>query len=223
MNKANPFRIPIGIVASEERREHALKLADDVDAEVISFDEKHKGAEWNHYQVLDWMKDGDREWTVILEDDAVPTEGFRDQLEMALPWAPTPFVGLYLGRGRPPHWQAAVSAVIAADVCWLTCDNMLNAVGYAVKTKLIPSLMDSLATSWETCSTLPIDEAITEFGDDYRIPFCYTRPSLIDHMDITPVVKHSYGTPKEKRVAWLHGSRENWDGSTTSLEHVRSW
>lgn len=201
----------------------ALDLAEKVMAEAVFFDTEHRGAGWNHYQVLSWMAECHTEWAVVLEDDAVPVEDFLSQLCVALPWAPTPFVGLYLGRGRPPHWQAAISAVMARDVCWLTCENLLNAVGYAVKTKLIVSLLDSLKTSWRHSRKLPIDEAITEFGAEYRIPFCYSRPSLVDHQDTTPVVKHKYGTPKEKRTAWLHGSRQGWNDSKTSLEYVRSW
>lgn len=220
---ASSFRIPIGIVAHAKRRDIALSLADKLEAECISIDEEDRGAGWNHVQVLNWMKGGDREWSVILEDDAVPVESFRHQLEMALAWAPTPFVGLYVGRGRPPHWQAGISEVIAREVCWLTCDTLMNAVGYAVKTKLIPAILYSLDKAWMRSPNLPIDEALSRWGKSYNITFSYTRPSLINHLDITPVEKHNYGEPTEKRVAWLFGERQNWDGSTSSLEYVKSW
>ena len=221
--KPHPFRIPVGVVAHSERRDIALALADKVEAECISIDEENRGASWNHVQVLNWMKEGDREWSVILEDDSVPVENFRQQLEMALPWAPTPFVGLYVGRGRPPHWQAGISEVIARESCWLVSDTLMNAVGYAVKTKLIPAILQSLEKTWRYMPKLPIDESISHWGKSYNIKFSYTRPSLVNHLDISPVENHSYGTPTEKRVAWLWGERETWTGTTTSLNYVESW
>lgn len=221
--RINPFRIPIGIVAHHQRKEIALDLAEKVFAEVISIDEEDRGASWNHLQVLNWMKDGNTEWSVILEDDSLVVPEFRKQLEMALNWAPSPFVGLYVGRGRPPHWQTGISAVMAKDVCWLTCDTMMNAVGYAVKTKLIPAIIHSLEKTWSVKPKMPVDEALSYWGKSYNINFCYTRPSLIDHRDISPVEKHSYGTPTEKRVAWIFGERDVWNGSTTSLDYVESW
>lgn len=221
--RINPFKIPVGVVAHPDRKDMALDLVEKVGAEAISWDEYGRGSGWNHLRMLTWMKDSDKEWSVILEDDSVPVPQFRQQLEMALNWAPSPFVGLYVGRGRPPHWQTGISAVMAKNVCWLTCDTLMNAVGYAVKTKLIPAIIHSLEKTWMVKPNLPVDEALSYWGQSYHIPFCYTRPSLIDHRDVTPVEKHSYGTPTEKRVAWLFGERDVWNGSTTSLDYVESW
>lgn len=216
--------ISIGIVAHYQRANHANLLAEKVGAEVITMDETGISAEWNHRRMLEWMKDADSEWSVVLEDDSVPVEGFRDQLQLALPWAPTPFVGLYLGRGRPPHWQTGISAVLASDVCWLTCNTLMNAVGYAVKTKLIPSILTSLDKTWAKDPLLPIDEALTVWGiADMGIEFSYPKPSLVDHLDIEPVQRHDYGVPTEKRKAWLFGERDSWDDSSVPLEYVPSW
>lgn len=222
--KASLPKIPIGVVAHIDRKDIALSLVEEVGAECVSIDEEGRGAGWNHVQVLEYLHDSPTEWVVVLEDDSVPVGNFRRQLEEALNWAPTPFVGLYVGRGRPPHWQAGISEVIAKESCWLVCDTMMNAVGYAVKTKIVPIMLESLEDIWEgSGAKLPIDQAISRFGQDYKIPFCYTRPSLINHLDITPVEQHCYGTPTEKRVAWLFGERQSWNGSTTSLEYVKSW
>jgi len=221
--KQNHLSLPIGVVADHRRMDYADRLAEKVGAEVISVDEHGRGGAWNHCQVLGWMKDGGSEWSVVLEDDAIPAPTFRTQLEMALEQAPTPFVALYLGRGRPPHWQAGISAVIAQDVCWLICDVLQNAVGYAVKTNLIPSILSSAQECWQYAPGLPIDETITEWGAEYGIRFSYCRPSLVQHRDIVPVEGHSYGIPKEKRKAWLFGYRESWDSSTAFLQYVRTW
>jgi hypothetical protein len=221
--RQNPFSIPIGVVADHRRMDYAEGLAKKVGAEVVSIDGYGRGGAWNHCQVLNWMKDGGSEWSVILEDDAIPAPTFRTQLEMALDKAPTPFVGLYLGRGRPPHWQAGISAVIAQDVCWLVCDVLQNAVGYAVKTNLIPSMLSSAEECWRYAPGLPIDETITEWGAEYGIRFSYCRPSLVQHRDKAPVQRHGYGLPTEKRRAWLFGYRESWDSSTTFLQYVRTW
>lgn len=212
------------MVAHHHRLEYANSLVEKVGAEVISVDEVGRGAEWNHRLMLEWMSGGDQEWSVILEDDAVPTKDFVSQLHRALPWSPTPFVGLYLGRGRPPHWQAGISAVLANDVCWMTCSTMMNAVGYAVKTKLITSIIRSLDATWSLIPSLPIDQAITKWGQGkIGVEFSYPKPSLVDHLDIAPVQKHDYGDPVEIRKAWTFGSREEWDGSSIPLEYVPSW
>ena len=216
--------ISIGIVAHHERMEYANKLAETVGAEVMSVDDVGRSAEWNHRRVLEWMADGDNEWSVILEDDAVPTQGFIHQLNKALPWAPTPFVGLYVGRGRPPHWQAGISAVLAHDVCWLTCSTLMSAVGYAVKTKLTRSIITSLDKTWAENPSLPIDQAITVWGqEDMKMEFCYPKPSLVNHLDIPPVQKHDYGVPTEPRKAWTFGGRDTWDDSSIPLQYVPSW
>lgn len=215
--------IEVGIVAHHKRIDHANKLAEKVGAETISVDEQGISAEWNHRRLLEWMRDGSQEWSVILEDDAIPVDGFRDQLELALPWAPTPFVSLYLGRGRPPHWQVGISSVLANDVSWLVCSSLLHGVGYAVRTKLIDSVIRSLDRTWRDSPSLPIDEALTVWGLEMGIEFSYSRPSLVDHLDIEPVQRHDYGIPTETRKAWLFGSRESWDDSRVSLEYVPSW
>ena len=212
--------VSVGIVAHHKRLPYVSDLLNELAPEVISVDNKDLGGAWNHQKVLSMLQGGDREWSVVLEDDAIPCEGFRGQLSMALPCAPTPFVGLYLGRSRPPHWQAAISHVIASDVCWLTCDSMLNAVGYAIKTSMIPSLLDSLRLS---SSERPIDDAITDFGYMEGVRFSFTKPSLVEHRDTCPVQKHSYGVPEPGRKAWIFGSRSYWDSSTVPLEYVSSW
>jgi hypothetical protein len=98
-----------------------------------------------------------------------------------------------------------------------------NAVGYAVKTNLIPSILSFAEECWSYVPNLPIDQTISEWGLEYGVQFSYCRPSLVEHRDIAPVEKHGYGTPTEKRKAWLFGYRESWDSSTTFLQYVRTW
>jgi hypothetical protein len=212
--------VNIGVVAHHKRLPYAKDLLNELAPEAISVDNKDLGGKWNHQEVLSLLRGGNKEWSVVLEDDAIPCDDFRGQLSMALPCAPTSFVGLYLGRSRPPHWQAAISHVIASDVCWLTCDSLLNAVGYAIKTSMIPSLLDFLKLS---CPERPIDDSITDFGRTKNIHFGYTKPSLVEHRDIPPVQKHSYGIPEPGRKAWIFGNRSYWDSSTVPLEYVSSW
>lgn len=215
------FRKPIAIVAHPEREKYALALSEKVQAECISWDDGKLGCSRNHLRALRYMMDSPTEWVIILEDDAVPVPDFRKQLEMALNWAPSHLVGLYVGRGSPPHWQAGISSVIAKNVCWLRCDTLLNAVGYAVKTKLIPVIVEFLEFTWKLLPNLPIDEAITRWAKSYDTSVSFTRPSLVDHLDIQAVDKNA--KDKGKRVAWIFGERDCWNGSTASLEYVESW
>jgi len=209
----------IGIVAHTARAPQARKLKDAVGAAYVSVDNGTLGCDRNHQRTWRWLAAhaADHPWAVILEDDAVPCEGFPHQLRAALAAAPpnAGVVSLYLGRQRPPQAQYAVQdavqRAIAADACWITSGHLIHAVAVAVRTELLPSLIEYLDPE------LPSDEGLDDWiSTTTRV--AYTYPSLVDHADGPTLFAHPDGqTRPPGRIAWHHGIRTAWNHTTVEM------
>lgn len=202
-------------MAHTARWDDAIRLADCTGA-IIFPDDGTLGCDGNHrnaWAALATMRTSYPRppWSVVLEDDAQPVDGFLDQLDAVLAAAPTPIVSLYLGHSRPPTWQPWIRQqtirATQADSCFIHCKRMLHAVGIAMHTRMIPDMLTAVAD----LDGLPMDEAITEYarGAGYAISYCW--PSIIDHADGPTLVAHRDGRPRdEPRRAWRTGVRSAW-------------
>ncbi|AON96985.1 glucosyltransferase [Mycobacterium phage Tonenili] len=211
--------INIAVVACQSRQRRAENLAQAVGAEFVAVDDGTLGPGANHDVAWRWLDDSGGEWSVVLEDDAIPVAGFRGQLAAVLKAAPSPIVSLYLGRSRPPHWQLSIMQVINCDEHFLLGSTLLHHVAVAIKTDLI---FDMLA---ERDRHLPVDESIGTWARGREIPVAYAHPSIVDHEHRLPTTilerTSGYagetgrrGSSREVRKAWTLGSRKVW-GSTT--------
>ena len=215
--------IAIGIVAHHSREGRAYKLADFVEANVVAMDTGGFGAGKNHEACYEWVADLNEPWSVIMEDDAVPVTSFRQQLDQVLRASPTPITSLYLGRSRPPHWQPSIAQVINRDVHFLVGTELLHHVAVAIRTPLIPSMLDHVrADTKYQRRKLPIDEAIGRWARSVSVKVGYARPSIVDHRDDIPTVitrhvsQHSanesgHRKAGEARRAWAYGTRKRWE------------
>lgn len=204
----------IGVVAHASRAPAAKALAREVGATFVSIDTGGiLGCDGNHNLVQRHLAGLPGDWSVVLEDDAVPVDGFGDQLVAALEVAPTAVVSLYLGRQRPPQYQRRIEiATGLADKMgahWLTSSRMLHAVGYAVRSDVLPALLDF-------DSGLPADEHIGVWASGHlgagAVSYCW--PSLVDHADWPSVTAHPDGQVRlPGRRAWRVGSRDVWSAS----------
>lgn len=209
-----PYReVPVAIVTHPKRLAWANSLAEETNAEAVCLDNNNLGCEVNHLRAWEWLAGGSCPWSVVLEDDAVPVPFFRRQLHSMLRVAPTPIVSLYLGRSRPPHWQSSISRAVAQtqekDACFLSSQDLLHGVGYAVHTSLIPELLLCVTP---LARTMPIDEAVSAWARkrDHQISHCW--PSLVDHRDEGTLIAHPDGQPRnEPRKAWYADGREVWE------------
>lgn len=152
---------------------------------------------------------------MVIEDDAEPIPGFAEQLHQALPMSPAPIVSLYLGRRRPPQWQNRILAAIAqaanTDSPWIISTHLLHAVGYAIRTDLLPSLLAHH-------SRHPIDEHIGDWARRHGHTIAYTVPSLIDHADLPTIIRHRDGQPRRPgRRAWTVGPRTDWNNRAVTM------
>jgi hypothetical protein len=204
----------VGIVAHHARAEQAHKLMEDVGATYLSMDNGSLGCDANHKKVWSWLSGKDTTWSVVLEDDAIPVEGFTKQLEQVLSVAPTPIVSLYLGQGRPQHWQPRIDLAKnnanSVDASWLIAPALLHAVGVAVRTELLPKVLFD--------KTKPIDDAWTEWIRTQHLRVGYTWPSLLEHRDEDTLVKHPDGVPRtQHRKAWWCHTRQDWTDRAVKL------
>lgn len=209
--------IALGIVAHTSRATAAHALARATAADYLSLDDGHLGCDANHQAVWRHLAGLPSSWSVILEDDAAPVEGFRDQLAAALPMAPAPIVSCYLGRQRPLGWaakaHAAVQAAEAAGAHWIVAARLLHAVAYALPTRLLGSLL-------EHQSRRPVDEHISSWARRYGHTVAYTMPSLVDHSDLPTIVAHPDGAPRPPgRTAWRLGAHRTWTTRSVPLSH----
>ncbi len=206
----------IAVVAHLSRISLATELADKTGADHISIDDGTLGCEANHKTALRWHQQHPADWAIILEDDADPVDEFRHQLAEALAVAPAPLISLYLGQKHPPQHQHAIKDAInraeTVDACWITSRNLLHGVGYAIRHERITSLL-------EHTSPLPSSQHITAWARRHQIPVAYTFPSLVDHLDITPLIQHRHDrlTRQPGRKAWRVGTRTEWTTTSTPM------
>jgi GR25 family glycosyltransferase involved in LPS biosynthesis len=205
----------IGVVAHTSRADEAKDLAAQVGADYISVDDGSLGCDDNHEAVQQHLAALPSTWTVVLEDDAIPLDDFNEQLDHALPMSPSPIVSLYLGKQRPPHWQKRIATALAhavdEDAHWIISTHLLHAVGYAIRTDLMPSLLTHQ-------STLPVDQHITNWGKRFGHTTSYTVGSLVDHADWPTIVQHPDKQPRRPgRTAWDFGGNTYWTSRAVPL------
>jgi len=206
----------IGIVAHTKRADQAQTLAKTVNADYITIDNGALGCEGNHQKAWQWMADNNTQpWSVVLEDDALPCDDFRLQLQPALAVSPAPVVSLYLGTNYPAHWQPRIKSALHnhPTAHWLTGPNLIHAVGIAIRTQLLPLKLQSHTA---------IDQAISNWCKTNHHLVAHAIPSLVDHTDDESVIRHRIGpiddNKRDKpRKAWQHGTRTHWTRRSAPL------
>jgi GR25 family glycosyltransferase involved in LPS biosynthesis len=203
----------IGIVAHESRAEQAKALHTLVQADLpLQLDDDTLGCTANHKRTWAQLAEHNRDWCVVLEDDAQPVPDFTTQLKMALLVAPTDIVSLYLGTGHPRYLQSHIArALTKADhhqAHWITArPAAVHTVALAIRTPLAQTMLTEL-------SDRSIDRAIGTWAKQNRHPIAFTVPSLVDHAD-TPTINRP--TPPNPRKAWRTGQHTRWTHNTVSM------
>lgn len=202
--------VDVAVMAHPARAEAAEKLAADIDA-TITWD--NGSGEWD-CGARAWasLADSPAPWTCVVQDDALPIDGFRAHLETVATHAPRTAVSLYVGTGRP-RATAVTRAVAEADrvgASWLECDGLLWGVAIMLPTEHIPPLL-----SWAASSFLPYDQRIGAWytRQGQRVRYCW--PSLVDHTD-GPRLATTSGPPNCARRAHRLGP-PNSNGPTVSI------
>lgn len=188
------------VVGHHSRYKQALCLSESLGAALL-IDGYDRGANWNHYRALEWAAEQACR-VVLLEDDALPVEGFSSLVAGWLNRFRDSVVSFYLGTGRPPQYQLEIATKLIAADCvradHITMQRLVHAVCYSVPPSLIPKVLQR----WD--KSKPADYAV---GDACGGTVIYPCNSLVDHADGLPVEKHCDRQPRrERRRAWrLHG------------------
>lgn len=187
----------IAIVAHHSRRAMANDLASELEADSIFMDEHSAGANANHLRALSWAAEqSDR--VIIIEEDALPVDGFRDKAQDWLTRFPDNLCSFYLGTGRPPQYQMQIAErLIVADKThadYITLSRLIHGVCYSVP----PEHVQRVLSRWD--NSKPADYAV---GDAWGGSVIYPCYSLVDHADGEPVERHPDSAPRtERRRAW---------------------
>lgn len=213
--------ISIVVVAHPDRRHMVTDLQRHLTPEAVVWDDGAYGANANHRRAWKWIADSGNTNThaLVLEDDVVLTPRFRHHLHTLARHLPPGITSLYLGTGRPPHWQLAIADAITTlpspDHCWLTGTHLLSAVAYLAPVDLFADL--HAATTDDP--KVPIDRQVSRYAMATGTPVNFSWPSLVDHRDTAPVITHrTDGQPRTSpRKAWNVGTRTSWAGPSHPL------
>lgn len=184
------------VVGHHSRFASAALLAGELGAHLL-IDEGNHGANWNHRRALEWAACQPCR-VVVLEDDALPVQGFGDKVTDWLIRFPDYMLSFYLGTGRPPQYQLQIAErLIVADKAradFITLPRLIHGVCYSVP----PQHIERVLSRWD--SSKPADYAV---GDAYGGTVVYPCYSLVDHADGEPVERHPDSVPRtERRRAW---------------------
>lgn len=187
----------IAIVAHHSRRTMAEELASKLEAEIVFMDEHSAGANSNHLRALSWAAEqSDR--VIIIEEDALPVDGFRYKAQDWLARFPDDMLSFYLGTGRPPQYQKEIAGMLVeadrVNADYLVLSKLIHGVCYSPPR----GRLERMLNAWN--KTLAADYAVGEaFGGRVIYP-CY---SLVDHADMQTVERHPDNEPRtERRRAW---------------------
>lgn len=197
----------IAVVSDVRRGDMGERLVNQVGADYLSIDRFGEGCTWNHsraWRMLAGLSEPDQ-WALVLEDDAEPVPGFREQLQLALAAAPAPIVSLYLGMGYIEDRSIGIN-LTRADMLgahWVvTRGRILHAVALAVRSDLLPALVDNLPRS-----NTPIDRSLSMWARREGHQVAYSWPSLVEHNDGPSLVTRYR---RAARRAWRTGVRDAW-------------
>jgi hypothetical protein len=135
---------------------------------------------------------------IIIEEDALPVDGFRYKAQDWLARFPDDMLSFYLGTGRPPQYQKEIAGMLvdADRVCGdhIVLSKLIHGVCYSPPQGRLARMLNA----WN--KTLAADYAVGEaFGGRVIYP-CY---SLVDHADLPTVERHPDNEPRtERRRAW---------------------
>lgn len=176
------MKISLAIMAHPARRQQAEFLFAQVrrypfaGAQIV-YDEKRE--EWDTGKRSLQAGIGMADWHVVIQDDAILTPDFYENLENAIKaLKQKTLISLYTGTARPMGKRVKDAVEKAADGEWLVFSQLLWGVGIAIPTSQIEPMLEFVEDI-----ELQYDNKIGEFYTQNNLPVYYCIPSLVDHND----------------------------------------
>lgn len=193
-------------MAHPKRAEMAQALGSQLAAEVV------------YDQCNDRWDTGRRAWlacdptathAVVVQDDAIAPQGFREALSAALRVVGDNPVGLYVGTVRPAgsYMAAMVGHAKATKASWVVGDGPLWGVGIALPTHMVAPML-------EWCDRKPhiaaYDRRMGAYFKEMGLPCWYPMPSLVDHRDEPSLVQKGRSVKRRARFFLPDPSGVDW-------------
>ncbi len=122
------------------------------------------------------------DWHIVIQDDAVLTPYFYDNIERIIATVPTKtIVSLYTGKVKPLADRVFQAVDKAEEGSWLNFYMLLWGVGILIPSDHIEPMLDFI--SGDRYNDTPYDTRIGIFYQRNRLPIYYCVPSLVDHND----------------------------------------
>lgn len=119
------------------------------------------------------------EWHVVIQDDAILTPNFYENIERAIiALDQKTLISLYTGTSRPIPQRVAAAVKAMPDGSFLRFMQLMWGVGIAIPTSHIAPMLEFVEDV-----DLQYDNKIGEFYCRQGMPVYYTVPSLVDHND----------------------------------------
>lgn len=135
--------------------------------------------------------------SIIMEDDAIPVEGFIERATAWIEHMPDDLISFYLGTSRPKNWQPRIEHRLReprgdAPFQYIQLGSLVHAVCYTLPEQHIPRVLEGMCRR----------EADYAIGAAWGNPVIYPVESLVEHRDEGCVERHPDGEPRtQKRVA----------------------
>lgn len=193
------MNISITVMAHPKRKIQAQELRHQLRAYPfsdisITWDEKNE--EWHTGERALREGIGKGNWHVVIQDDALLTPHFYENLEGAIKALPSKTIfSLYTGTSRPLGARVKAAVDKADSASWLRHYVLFWGVGICIPTEHIEPMLDFVKDL-----ELQYDNKVGEFYTRNGLPVYYCIPSLVDHDDdLGSLLGH--GQNPEPRVA----------------------
>lgn len=145
---------------------------------------------------------GRGDWHLVLQDDAILTDRFYENLEGAINALPTPktMISLYVGQAKPLGRRVREAVAKCYYATWLRLNMLTWGVAVVMPSDHIEPMLDMV--SEKRWAETPYDVRIGMFYQRNMIPIYYTMPSLVDHDEgLGSLLDHDVPSDEPPRVA----------------------
>lgn len=147
-------------------------------------------------------------WHVVVQDDAILADGFRDGVRAALGWhgPGDGSVSFYIGSGRPlpGHWKKLTTQAEQEGVSWIVDARLMWGVCVALPVDLIGRMVEH----GDRQGGVPDDLRISRYLAAIGMHTWYTFPPLTDHAPVPSLLGHG---PGRRALGFTGATPIRWD------------